>query len=257
MKIVYLFPICLSLASAFQTPNDALCRSARVQVSMAVDDMNANAVVLNSRKDFFVSLAAASLGGTTAALLWSTEPAEARGRATLEKSIERYAPRVRAGATFYANDLRQLVQKNDWAGIKSALQEPPERTKGDLNKSDAGVAERARRAGGFSDARVLVAADLLAAAFSDNSLASKTKRMQAAVAELRDVVQEMQKTARTALGEESTGGFFGLGAKKPSEAELSKKMRELYVAGGNAWNKYVKEANDELALQFDRFEYIK
>lgn len=81
--------------------------------------------------------------------------------------------------------------------------------------------------------------------------------MQEATSNLRDIVAEMQKTARLALGEESMGGFFGIGAKKPDKAELAKQMRKLYVDGGNEWNKYVAAANDELALQFPRLSYVK
>jgi len=190
-------------------------------------------------------------------LAFNGQPAAARGRATLEKSYERYAPRIRAGGEFYAKDLRKLVEQNDWAGIKNALAEPPTRSKADLNKADAGVAARAKQAGGFSDARVLVAADLFAGAFSDNSISPKTKKMQSAIVETREVVVELQKTARLALGDEGGGGLFGFGAKKPNQAELSKQARSLYVNGGNSWNKYVMAANEDLALQFDRFEYIK
>jgi hypothetical protein len=149
-----------------------------------------------------------------------------------------------------------MVEKNDWVGIKNALQEPPQRTKEDLNKPDAGVAARARQAGGFSDARVLVAADLFAGAFSDNSVSAKTRKMQAAVERLRDAVQGLQTVARQGLGEE-TGGLFGMGGKKLSPTELATNARQYYVAGGTAWNEFVFDANDELALQFDRFPYIK
>jgi hypothetical protein len=101
-------------------------------------------------------------------------------------------------------------------------------------------------------------ADLYASAFSSqNSLSPKTKKMKGAVEKLRETTKEMQAVARQGLGEDSGGGFFGFGAKKPSEAELKKKIRELYVEGGNAYNEYVLAANDELALKFDRFEYVK
>jgi hypothetical protein len=103
-----------------------------------------------------------------------------------------------------------------------------------------------------------VTADLYASGFSSqNSFSPKTKKMKGAVEKLRGVTKDMLDVARQGLGEGSGGGFFGLGAKKPSEAELKKKIRDLYVEGGNAWNEYVLAANDELALKFDRFEYIK
>ena len=82
--------------------------------------------------------------------------------------------------------------------------------------------------------------------------------MKASVEKLREIVNEMQSVSKQALGEETAGGgFFGFGAKKPTEIELKQKMKELYVVGGNTWNEYVYAANDSLALQFDRFEYIK
>ena len=215
----------------------------------------------SSRKAFVQQVAAL---GTTAAttagaalFLPNIEPATARGFATLDQAYARYGPRIRAGGAFYQNDLRQLVAKGDFKGINNALQEPPDRKKSDLKKPDAGVAERARQAGGFSDARVLVAADLFAGSFSDNSISAKTKKMKAAIQKVREVVEEMQRTTRVALGEEKVGGFFGIGANKPSDAESIKKIRELYVVGGNAWNEFVLVANDELPGQFDKFEFIK
>ena len=82
--------------------------------------------------------------------------------------------------------------------------------------------------------------------------------MKESVEKLREVVKDMQSVAKQALGEESGGGgFFGFGTKKPSEGELRQKIKELYVAGGNAWNEYIFTANDSLALQYDRFEYVK
>jgi hypothetical protein len=149
-----------------------------------------------------------------------------------------------------------MIASADFAGIKNALQEPPSRTKEDLSKSDSGVAARARQAGQFSDARVLVAADLYAASFSEASISNKTKKMKEAVAKMRSVVQEMESIASEALGE-SSGGLFGLGAKKLDKTEAAKKLRALYVEGGNAYNEYILLANDNLALQFDKLAYIK
>jgi hypothetical protein len=209
--------------------------------------------VESSRSQFLKTLTAS--GVATAASLLFQEPAFARGRATLEQSYQRYSPRVISGGNFYGSELKNLVAKNDWEGIKNSLLEPPERTKKDLQKPDAGVAERARLAGGFSDARVLTAADLYAGAFSDSSVSAKTKKMQADIQKVRAAVQGMQGVAKQGLGEES-GGLFGLGGKKLSEAELSKQMKEYYTAGGNAWNEYVLAANDGLALKFDRFPFI-
>jgi hypothetical protein len=211
------------------------------------------------RKDFVAkSLSVLAIGTVTVLVPQDNDVAYARGRATLEKTYERYAPRIQAGTKFYTNELKQMVAKDDWKGIKNALQEPPSREKGDLNKPDAGVSARAALAGGFSNARVLVAADLFGAAFSESSITPKTKKMQKYVAETRSIIEEMQSIARQALGEESSGGgLFGLGAKKPSTSELSKKMKELYTKGGNTWNQYIAAANDNLALQFDRFEYAK
>lgn len=255
MKVVLLLSVTFSLASAFQLGSVSTTRTSV--------GTTANEASLDTRKDFLVktfssATAAAVVVGSSGLLLLNPDPAWARGRATLEKSYERYAPRVLAGGAFYAAELRQLVAKTDWAGIKNALQEPPERSKEDLIKPDAGVAGRARQAGQFSDARVLVAADLLAGAFSDNSISPKTKKMKAAVEKVRAAVEGMQSTARQALGEEkSGGGLFGFGSKKPSEAELAKKLREYYVAGGNAWNEYIFAANDDLALQFERLPFIK
>mmetsp|Transcript_14974 Transcript_14974/g.30873 ORF Transcript_14974/g.30873 Transcript_14974/m.30873 type:complete len:81 (-) Transcript_14974:295-537(-) len=80
--------------------------------------------------------------------------------------------------------------------------------------------------------------------------------MKAAIDKVRTTIAEMDQVTKRALGED-TGGLFGFGKKKASEAELAKEMRTLYAQGGTAWNEYVFLANENLALQFDRFEYVK
>lgn len=227
------------------------------------DDNNNNNMNSISRHDFFQTAAASMLAVPTAASVMMTMitmpgEAQARGRATLEQAYRKFTPRIRAGGEFYSVDMKKLVGAADFEGVKNALQEPPARKKEDLTKSDSGVAARARQAGQFSDARVLVAADLFASAFSESSISAKTKTMQAAVAKMRAVVEEMESVSRQALGEEGAGGgLFGFGAKKVDKSELAKRLRNLYVEGGNAYNEYVLAANDNLALQFDKLSFIK
>ena len=233
-------------ASAFVAPSQPLSKSSRIPLQLSVD------TTLPTRSDIIHAAASLALVG-----LIAPPPANARGRATLEQSYERYSPRIRAGGTFYATDLKKLVASADFEGVKLALAEPPSRQKSDLVKPDAGVAARARQAGQFSDARVLVAADLWASSFSESSISAKTKKMQESIVKVRDVIEEMQEVARLGLGEEKTGGLFGLGAKKADKNECAKKLRELYVQGGNAWNEYVLASNDNLPLQFDKFEFVK
>ena len=141
--------------------------------------------------------------------------------------------------------------------VKLATQEPPKRSKADKSKIDGGVAERAAQAGGFSQARVITAAELWAASFSDNSISEKTKKMKEQTVILTEVVEGMNTAAKLALGEEKpSGGLFGFGAKTPSQGELSKQVRELYVKGGNAWNQYIFISNDGLPVQLKRLPYL-
>jgi hypothetical protein len=174
----------------------------------------------------------------------------------LDTAYERYVPRILAGTQYYTGEFRTLVAKSDWQGLKLATQEPPKKTKADLTKDDGGIADRAAQAGKMSDARVLVAADLFAAAFSDTTISPKTKKMKDEVEKLREVVNGINEAAREALGE-SSGGFLGLGAKKASQAELAKRVRDLYVQGGNAFNAYLFAANDELPLSLEKLPYLK
>lgn len=136
-------------------------------------------------------------------------------------------------------------------------EEPPQKTKADKSKIYGGISERVAQAGGFSKARVIAAADLWAASFSDSSISTKTKRMKEQTAILTQVVDEMNTAAKIALGEvKPNGGMFGLGAKAPSQNELAKQMRELYIKGGNAWNQYVFLSNDDIPIQLKRLPYL-
>jgi len=82
--------------------------------------------------------------------------------------------------------------------------------------------------------------------------------MKEQTAILQSVVEDMNKIAKIALGEEKAGGggLFGFGAKAPSQTELAKEIRELYIKGGNAWNQYVFLANDDLPIQLKRLPYL-
>jgi len=153
MKVFFTFIASLALTSSFcPTP---IVKTIRSELGVKTTSDDNDIVTDTSRQDFIKSVSVTGVAAT-ASLLFQ-EPAFARGRATLEQSYQRYAPRVVAGGQFYNGELRKLIEKGDFEGIKNALQEPPKRKKEDLNKPDAGVAERARQAGGFSDARVLTA----------------------------------------------------------------------------------------------------
>jgi hypothetical protein len=262
MKIFCIVVASFSVASAFVAPSfNNNVRLVTASTSMFAANLDeAHASVVTSRADFFKATTAAS--AAAASLLFATgvaqpEAAQARGRATLEQAYRKFTPRIVAGGDFYSTDMKKLVATSDWEGIKNALQEPPGRSKEDLVKSDSGVAARARQAGQFSDARVLVAADLFAAAFSESSISPKTRKMQAAVVKMRAVVEEMESVSKQALGEESGGLFGGLLGKKVDKAALQTQLRALYVEGGNAYNEYVLAANENLALLFDKLPYIK
>lgn len=96
-----------------------------------------------------------------------------------------------------------------------------------------------------------------AASFSDNSISPKTKKMKEQTAILAEVVDRMNTIAKIGLGEEKvSGGFLGFGAKAPSQTELAKELRELYMKGGNAWNQYIFLANDDLPVQLKRLPYL-
>jgi len=203
-----------------------------------------------SRRDFVA-------GGIVGTIVGQVKPAHSRGRATLEQSYDRYSPRVLDGGKFYTKELRKAIEKSDWASIKAATQEPGKRTKADFSKVDGGVAERAAQAGGFSNARVLTAADLWASSFSDNSVTTKTKQMKAQVEELREVVNGMSSLAKIALGEEKPSGtFMGIGTKAKSKTELAKEVKDLYVKGGNAWNQYAFLSNEGLPVQLKKLPYL-
>lgn len=105
----------LSGASAF-TPNAAQTKSTNSHIGKEIQSTSTTDI---SRQGF-ISAGAVS----TVALLIPTlpllipEPAVARGRATLEFAYDRYSPRLEAGGTFYAKDLKNAIAKNDWAAIK-------------------------------------------------------------------------------------------------------------------------------------------
>lgn len=225
-----------------------------VRLSLLVDDQDCSHVV-GSRADFLKKSSIAA--GASLLLIMPIDPALARGRATLEQAYERYSSRIIGGGTFYKTKLKAMIAKEDWAGIKVALQEPPKKTKADRTKIDGGIQERASQAGEFSDARVLVALDLLAAQFSDNSISPKTKQMKKDVEEIRGAVNEMSSICRQALGEESAGGgMFGMGKKQASKKELSNRMKELYTVGGTAWNRYAFVANEGTPKTVQKLPYL-
>jgi hypothetical protein len=238
----------VAVVSGFQPTTKPLRSHSTVDLSSPMD---------TSRAELLKASSSAAVAAWLTGTLLLPGPVLARGRATLEYSYDRYVPRILAGGQFYGSEFRKLVEKSDWAGIKVALQEPPSRTREDKAKIDGGISERAAQAGEFSKSRVITACDLFASAFSDNSISPKTKKMKEQVDILGETVDGMNLVALQALGEVSSGGLFGIGGKKPTQAESAKKMRQLYTDGGNAFNKYVFIANEELPVQLKKLPYLR
>jgi hypothetical protein len=209
----------------------------------------------HSRGDFISSAVVAV--ASAALVVIPLQPANARGRATLEAAYDRYTPRIIDGGKFFKGQLYGAIAKSDWKSIETATAEPPKKSKEDRALPDGGIAKRAAQAGAFSDSRVLSAMDLFAATFSESSISPKTKAMQEEVAKLRDVVQGLNKSARIAQGEEKAGGgFFGVGGKTPSKTDLATEVKDLYMKGGNAFNQYVYIANDGLPVQLNKLPFL-
>ena len=73
----------------------------------------------------------------------------------------------------------------------------------------------------------------------------------------REVVQGLNKAAHISLGEEKAGGgLFGIGGKAPSQGELAKEIKDLYLKGGNAYNQYVFIANEGLPMQLAKIPFL-
>jgi hypothetical protein len=132
-----------SAASAFAPGSSCSTRrQAATAVSLASHESDKAVESTTSRLEFMQTVAVSTIAASTAGFLVQPQPALATGRATLDQSYQRYAPRIRAGGDFYGGEFKQLVLKGDWAGIKNALQEVPSRSREDLQKVDSGVAER-------------------------------------------------------------------------------------------------------------------
>jgi len=168
-------------------------------------------------------------------------PAGATGRATLELASSKYVPRIKDGAKAYKKDVYKAVGSGNLEALAAAVAEPRKKTKEDKAKADAGFAERAASAGPFSDARVLAAMDLYAAAFSDRAESNKTKAMKKEVATLRSIVGEWRAL--------SAGG--GKGSKGGAT-----RAKELYKEGGDTFNRYVYTANLGLNIKFEKLDYL-
>ena len=81
--------------------------------------------------------------------------------------------------------------------------------------------------------------------------------MRKSVEKIREVVAGINAAAREASGEESGGGgLFGLGSKKASPKELAVTIRQLYLEGGQAYNQYIFDANDDLPVQLKKLPYL-
>lgn len=122
------------MASAFLAPSSSMRRPTPTTSLFMAAPRNME----ESRADFLNHAALLAAVST----LSSSRPAEARGRATLVESYDRYTPRIIAGGQFYASDFKRMVEKSDWNAIKAATSDPPKKTKEDRSKKDGGVADR-------------------------------------------------------------------------------------------------------------------
>jgi hypothetical protein len=72
-----------------------------------------------TRGDFLSTAAAAVVTGA-AVIASPIQPAQARGRATLEAAYDRYCPRIIDGGKFYKSNLYGAISKSDWKTIATA-----------------------------------------------------------------------------------------------------------------------------------------
>jgi hypothetical protein len=99
-------------------------RSTNKEEEDVIEHPRANAI---TRTNFLQQSVVVGVASLTTTLSLEGEPAQARGRATLEFAYDRYTPRILAGGNFYKAQLKSMIAGNDFAGIKSALAEPPKK----------------------------------------------------------------------------------------------------------------------------------
>ena len=75
-----------------------------------------------SRSEFLNTLSNLAICG--AGVAFAPSFSYARGRGTLKESYDRYTPRIISGGKFYKNELKKLIEKNDWKSIKLATTAP-------------------------------------------------------------------------------------------------------------------------------------
>lgn len=151
MNIVCRIIAALAAAIAISLPALAFSPSCPNNSASAATRSTSQLHAHQTRSDFLSTASAAAIA--TAAI---SQPAYARGRATLEQTYERYTPRIIEGGKFYKGQLYPAIAKQDWKSIEAGTAEPPKKAKADRALPDGGVMKRAALAGGFSDARVLV-----------------------------------------------------------------------------------------------------
>eukprot|EP00600_Ochromonadales_sp_CCMP1393_P009591 CAMPEP_0174975654 /NCGR_PEP_ID=MMETSP0004_2-20121128/12567_1 /TAXON_ID=420556 /ORGANISM="Ochromonas sp., Strain CCMP1393" /LENGTH=229 /DNA_ID=CAMNT_0016226537 /DNA_START=58 /DNA_END=747 /DNA_ORIENTATION=- len=171
-------------------------------------------------------------------------PAVADVRAQQKRTYFRFAPKLVEGTAFYKNDLKQAIDKKDYAVVSKFFEEYVTK----VNKQDPGQVDTDT----YVNQHFFRPMTLLSGTFAERGTSSKTRLLQEQQENFATAMKSLEGCTKNMKGE----GFFAPDIKMPTGGARDKQANEAWKAGKEALNAYLGIFNDGLMLELNKLETI-
>ena len=240
MKGVVLFLlICIGCVNAFQYHNNVVRKNINTRVSMmSSNDMNAKKVI-SSMMSLLLITSPISLNPPNTII---TNIAHADVRAQMKRTYFRFVPKLITGLTFYKNDLKTAVDKEDWDTIKKFFEVY-------VSKYNVNDPKQVDATDTYVNAQLYRPMTVFAGSFAEKGTSPKQKALMEQEALFESAMSQLESTASVTKG----SGFFASDVPASKDKKIA---RKAYEDGKKALNEYLKIVNTGLMLELNKIDTI-
>jgi hypothetical protein len=171
--------------------------------------------------------------------------ARADFRAAQKRTYFRFVPKLIIGRDFYKTDLKQAIEKGDWATVEKMFDVYVTK----YNPNDPGQIDKTDR---YVDAFFLRPMTVFSGSFAEKGVSPKQTAMMKQEEVFAAAMGELEGCVKDRKG----AGFFDPVIKSPTGDARKKQATEAYASGKTALNEYIRLANEGLMRELNTIDTI-
>jgi len=169
--------------------------------------------------------------------------ANADFRAAQKRTYFRFIPKLLEGKEFYVKDLKSAIDKEDWKVVEKYFEEYVSK----YNPSDTSVVMSTDT---YVNVHFFRPMQLFSGTFAERGSSPKQRALSDQLDVFKSAMDELEGCIKDRPGQ----GFFAAKIKAPTGAAKKKQALEAFKKGKEAYNEYIKIANDGLMLELTKLD---